>query len=131
MKYYRINKRFVDRSGNVYEPQDIDNSTPEYYAKDTSGYKRIIFPEKLLHRRADWLEEVKPERWTPKGGDIYFFSDNVCMVSRTVMTDTYIHNARIKVGNAFKTYTECSGYIVKQIKLLSNYQDELMEVDNE
>lgn len=108
-----------------YEIEYYKNNNLLYIlGKDTDEDSKIIFvnnkEKEIIENKVKLINEkygIK-KRWRAKEGDIYFFILNGMFTIGKVREDgTYIHNARYKLGNYFKT-KELAEEKVKEIKEL-------------
>ncbi len=78
---FRITKRFVDRFGYIFLPQELEIVEDHYMGSSTHISSGVRYPIKfrldeiapICDDPDSWLEEIKPERWRAKKDCSYWY----------------------------------------------------------
>ncbi len=125
MKKYRTTKVWWDQEGYSFEIQDVVWDGTYFRINGLRKYNdykdTFIFPQQLIENGADWIEEIKPERWRAQYGKTYYFiSANVLddlTIGSTVETEDLRDGQLYSIGN----------YLNKVKQLLIDEQSKLLE----
>lgn len=135
MKKYRLTKRYIGLQGEIYEPQEVicDEQYRIYKIRENGNnsnlFQEEIDPEQMIRAGADFIEEVKPERWRASLGEIYWYVNFPQMTMDYNHYDTrdlFSHQC-FEVGNYFQTKEQAQRALGRIKQVLLEEQDKILE----